>query len=86
MIRKYKEVRESDYKIRKYLNIGNEDKFFVKNSQQTEHEMRICTVGKGQTIGINDLVAGRDYSTSLKCESGTGKLFVISKDDFVTKM
>ena len=89
VIKKYKEIRENDSKIRKFLNVGNESLLFDNTAgkhQKTDHEIRIGTLGKGNTIGMNDIIAQRDYTISLKCESATGLVFLISKEDFIVRM
>ena len=57
-----------------------------KNDMSTVNELRICNVGQGQILGVNDAIAQRDYTTSIKCESARGTVYVIGLAEFKTKM
>jgi CRP-like cAMP-binding protein len=60
-------------------------KISLRKKQKT-NEIRISIVQKGQIFGHDDVVFDRPYTTSVKCVSNNGMLYMISAHEFYHKM
>ena len=58
----------------------------LKERQFDEFEVKVATVGRGQMIGLSDLIAERFFSTSVKCISSKGSVFEIKAEEFKQKL
>lgn len=48
--------------------------------------MRIATLNKGSIIGLEDFVAGRNHTVSVKCSSHEGSLYVINGEELQSRL
>ena len=49
-------------------------------------EIRVATASRGQFIGLSDVICNRWHTTTVKCVSTTGSLYVIKITEFMNKM
>ena len=59
---------------------------FVVEKPQAFQEIRIATKSKGQILGFADVMAKRKLTTSCRCISNFGSLYVIKSEEFLAKM
>ena len=60
-------------------------KIFLRKKQK-HNEIRISIIQKGQIFGHDDVVYDRPYTTSVKCVSKNGILYMISAHKFYRKL
>ena len=49
-------------------------------------EIRVSTASRGQFLGLSDVICNRWHTTTVKCVSTTGSIYVIKINDFIQKM
>jgi hypothetical protein len=49
-------------------------------------DIRVSTCHIGQIIGFEDILKGRHHTTTLKCISTEGSLYIIKKEEFCHKL
>lgn len=58
----------------------------IKSDHKFDIDLRIKLAGRGQLIGWEDIIKGRNYSTSFKCYSNTGIVLRLSADAFINEV
>jgi hypothetical protein len=61
-------------------------RFPVGKPSKNEVELRISAAGIGFVIGHNDVISARQHTTTLKCLSAEGSVYVIKCEEFLHKM
>lgn len=60
---------------------------YLNKNIRTNNILYIALFRQGSIIGDEDAYADRTkYTTTVKCASNTGKLFMISKDELITRV
>ena len=62
--------------------LGNQ----FKMNQKKSLNFKIARICKGQMFGQEDVINDRNYTTSVKCVSNSGKLFMIKSDEFYQRI
>jgi hypothetical protein len=85
-------IKEGNEDVKYYLRGSSKDRsprYGRANKiekRQNITQLRIATVNEGQIVGFEDASNSRNYTTSLKCTSLTGTLYVCKTQEFMIKM
>eukprot|EP00347_Sterkiella_histriomuscorum_P024025 403332565 len=80
---KKKKLTFNDEKLQQ---LGNSKIMAAQGGQKSQNTYKIAQIGTGQLLGEEDIIAQRNYSTTVTCKSNVGEVYCIKSQEFVKKI
>ena len=83
--RRIGEKQRADNKERKYIGPSKAPKSSTYKIEKKTNfiDLKISIASQGQSIGFEDVINGRQYTTSVSCKSNEGSLYCIKNVEFL---
>jgi hypothetical protein len=82
VVKKVKDTRARDETDAKNTN----DNRLFSGCRRNDISVKISRVTKGQIFGVNDILNNRTHSSTIKCVTSRGSLYVINGLEFISKL